>query len=93
MTVAAFDDLFGQAAREAGLKVGDQITAIDGIPIRESEQVSQALDSGSGIADIQILRAAKPFVCNWSPRSRRADGFWGSDPAPGHLRHRHRHLV
>lgn len=77
VTVAAFDDLLGQAAREAGLKVGDQITAINGIPIRESEQVSQALDSGSGIADIQILRGSKAIRLQLEPKEQEGRRFLG----------------
>ena len=77
VTVAAFDDLLGQAAREAGLKVGDQITAINGIPIRESEQVSQALDSGSGIADIQILRGSKAIRLQLEPTEQEGRRFLG----------------
>lgn len=70
VTVAAFDDFLGQAAREAGLKVGDQITAINGIPIREAEQVSQALTSGTGVADIQILRGSKAIHLQLEPREQ-----------------------
>ena len=70
VTVAAFDDFLGHAAREAGLKVGDQITAINGIPIREAEQVSQALTSGTGVADIQILRGSKAIHLQLEPREQ-----------------------
>ena len=77
VTVAAFDDLLGQSAREAGLKVGDQITAINGIPIREAEQVSQALDSGTGMAEIRILRGSKAIRLQLAPREQDGQRFLG----------------
>ena len=77
VTVAAFDDHLGQAAREAGLKVGDQITSINGLPIREAEQVSHALDSGTGTADIQILRGSKAIRLQLEPREQDGQRFLG----------------
>ena len=77
VTVAAFDDFLGQTAREAGLKVGDQITAINGIPIREAEQVSHALDSGSDTAELQILRGSKAIHLQLKPREQDGQRFLG----------------
>lgn len=47
ITVVAYDDVFGEAARSAGLKIGDQIVSIDGTVISCAEDVRSAL-SGSG---------------------------------------------
>ena len=77
VTVAAFDDFLGQTAREAGLKVGDQITAINGIPIREAEQVSHVLDSGSDTAELQILRGSKAIHLQLKPREQDGQRFLG----------------
>ena len=36
LTVAAYDDVFGEAARSAGLKIGDEIVNINGSPVSGS---------------------------------------------------------
>ena len=56
VTIAGFDHNLGGAARAAGLKEGDQITAIDGITIRSTEDVRKALQSSDGDVDISIIR-------------------------------------
>ena len=44
VTVAAFDDVLGREAKDAGLRIGDQILSVNGCPIREAEDVVQALE-------------------------------------------------
>ena len=41
VTVAAFDDACGAAAREAGLQIGDQILSVDGQRVSSAEDVRQ----------------------------------------------------
>ena len=36
VTVAAFDDVLGREAKDAGLRIGDQILAVNNCPIREA---------------------------------------------------------
>lgn len=43
VTVAAYDEALGQAAREAGLKIGDEIVAINGSPVKCAEDIRQSL--------------------------------------------------
>ena len=50
VTVAAFEDVHGAAAREAGLRIGDEITAIDGSSVSSIEDVRCALEkAGDGV--------------------------------------------
>ena len=44
VTVAAFDDALGREAKDAGLRIGDQIVSVNGCPIRAAEDVVQALE-------------------------------------------------
>lgn len=46
VTVAAFDDVLGTHAREAGLKIGDEIVALDGRAVTCAEDVRSALTQG-----------------------------------------------
>ena len=56
VTVEGFDDTLGAAAREAGLKSGDQILQIDETPIHCAQDVRQALQQSDGEVELQILR-------------------------------------
>ena len=38
LTVAAYDDVFGDTARTAGLKIGDQIVNINGVEVSTAER-------------------------------------------------------
>lgn len=59
VTVAAFDDALGAAAKSAGLRIGDQILTIDGREIDSAQDVRSALDSCDGDIDITVLRGSK----------------------------------
>lgn len=54
--VAAFDDVLGTEAEEAGLQVGDEILSIDGKTVDTAADVQEALTHSRGIVSIQILR-------------------------------------
>ncbi len=56
VTIAGFDGLLGQKAKEAGLKEGDCILQMNGKPIRCAEDVRQALDRSSGNVTVDIRR-------------------------------------
>ena len=75
VTVAAFDDALGAAAREAGLQIGDEILDIDGITIDDAEDVKAALARSDGQIELRILRDEKeqslclaPAVTEEGPR-------------------------
>ena len=58
VTVAAFDDALGREAKDAGLQIGDQIVSVNGCPIRQAEDVVQALE-GETTADVTVRRGSK----------------------------------
>ena len=56
VTVAAFDDAFGDGAKAAGLKIGDQILQIDATAIDCAEDVRLALSHCDGDAELTVRR-------------------------------------
>ena len=67
VTVAAFDDTCGASARDAGLKIGDQILSIDGQQVSSAEDVRQALKKCEGIASLAVLRGSKRLELSVTP--------------------------
>ncbi len=67
VTVAAFDDSLGAAARDAGLKEGDRILRIDDTKIACAEDVRKALTHSDGHVDIAVLRSGKTKELSLSP--------------------------
>ena len=59
VTVAAFDDVLGIRAREAGLRIGDEIIQIDDRPINCAEDVRAALRECDEDVEITLLRGAR----------------------------------
>ncbi|MBQ7817248.1 MAG: PDZ domain-containing protein [Oscillospiraceae bacterium] len=56
VTIAAFDEHLGAAAKAAGVLVGDQIISIDGSEIRCSQDVRTALEHSDGTVELSISR-------------------------------------
>lgn len=48
----------GSAAADAGLDEGDLVTAVDGTPVRDVEDVWDALDTGGDTVEVSVLRGA-----------------------------------
>ena len=69
VTVAAFDDALGAAAREAGLRVGDEIAAIDGQEIHCAGDVLQALERSDGTVTVAVCRNGKTKQLRLTPRA------------------------
>ena len=69
VTVAAFDDTLGRAAREAGLKIGDEILSIDGHPVHSGEDIRTVLGSGKGNVSVAIQRGEKQHTITIAPQS------------------------
>ena len=67
VTVAAYDDVLGGAARAAGLKIGDRIVKIEDKPITCAEDVRSALDSGEKELRLTVSRGGKQRVLNLTP--------------------------
>ena len=71
ITVAAFDDTWGTAARNAGLQIGDQIVSVDGKEVFSAEEVRQALKSCGHQVTLGILRGSKRLDIRMNPVSTR----------------------
>jgi stage IV sporulation protein B len=71
VTVAAFDDVWGAAAREAGLQIGDQILSVNGQRIASAGDVRQALQDCEGEAAVEILRGSKRMELRIPPADTR----------------------
>ena len=67
LTVAAYDDIFGETARSAGLKIGDQIVNINGKEVSTAEDVRNALRSGEQV-DVTVRRGSKLSSLSLTPR-------------------------
>ena len=59
VTVASFDEKLGQAAKEAGLQVGDRILSVNGQTIQNAEDVKFVLDRADGPVELAIQRNKK----------------------------------
>ena len=59
VSVAAFDDLLGEQAKNAGLQIGDEIIDIDGRIIDDAQDVRLALERSDGQVRLRILRDEK----------------------------------
>ena len=66
VTVAAFDDSV-TTARDAGLRIGDRIIAIDGKDITCAEDVRRALNVSQGSVDLLIHRGGKEITIHMEP--------------------------
>ena len=56
VTVAAFDGKLGVAAKDAGLKVGDQIISVNGQIVHTAADVRKALDCSDGMVELSVQR-------------------------------------
>lgn len=64
VTIAAFDDLLGAEARQAGLKIGDRILKVNGKQVHNIQQLREALKLMDGSARLTILRGGKELEKN-----------------------------
>ncbi len=56
VTIVAFDENLGTAAKECGLQIGDRITAINGKPVQNPDDIRDILNRTHGDAEISVLR-------------------------------------
>ena len=69
VTVAAFDDSLGTAARDAGLRIGDEIVKIDGKVIDSAEDVRAALADCDSDVELIISRTGKQHKLTFAPEA------------------------
>ena len=67
VTVAAFDEALGAAAKAAGVAVGDQILTIDRHKITCAEDVRKALERSDGTVTLSVLREGKEKSIKLTP--------------------------
>ena len=67
VTVASFDEKLGQAAKEAGLQVGDRILTVNGQEIQNPEDVRFALDRADGPVELGVQRNKKTDTLRIDP--------------------------
>ena len=72
VTVAAFDDAYGSGAREAGLRIGDEILKIDDHCVTCAQDVRSALDSCGSAVLLTVRRSGRVSTIPMEPV--RADG-------------------
>ena len=65
--VAAYDEALGNAARDAGLLIGDEILRIDGMEIDSAEDVRQALLRSDGHVSVVVERDGGQRTCAVTP--------------------------
>ena len=68
LTVAAYDDIFGDAARSAGLKIGDEILEINGCDVSCAEEVRSVLDDAQPPVKLTVRRGNKMASVNLTPK-------------------------
>ena len=68
VTIAAFDESLGAAAKAAGIAVGDQILRIDGNEIQSSQDVRAVLERSDGTVDITVSRGGVEKSYQLTPR-------------------------
>ena len=69
VTVAAFDDALGTRARDAGLRIGDEILEIDDHPIHCAEDVRTAVSHCDEDLEIVVRRGNKRQTLHMIPAS------------------------
>ena len=68
VTIAAFDDALGTCARDAGLKIGDEIVEMEEKPIRSVQDVRSILDSCDDDVELTVRRNGKLHTLELEPR-------------------------
>ena len=68
LTVAAYDDVLGEAARSAGLKIGDQLVEINGSSVSCAEDVRGALSVTDSPVKLTVRRGSKLASVEMIPR-------------------------
>ena len=66
LTVAAYDDAYGKAARDSGLKIGDELLSVDGKAVSSPEEVRTALTKADTVT-LQIRRNGKVTHLDLTP--------------------------
>ena len=67
VTVAAFDDLLGGNAKDAGLQIGDEIVRIDSTQVSCAGDIRQALKTCGDTLEVSVRRGSKLCTLRMTP--------------------------
>ena len=67
VTVAAFDEELGTAAKNCGLQVGDRIVTINGKTVHSAQDIRDVLSRTDGDTEISVLRSGKAIKLHMPP--------------------------
>ena len=59
VTVAAFHEVYGTAAREAGIAIGDEVVSVDGRGVDSAAELYEALKRSDGTVTVELRRGGK----------------------------------
>lgn len=68
VSVAAFDEAFGEQAKESGLKIGDIIVKINNIPVSSTEDVRALLDGSDTPIRLTLRRSNRELTVSVTPQ-------------------------
>ena len=69
LTVVAYDDIFGSCARDAGLKIGDELVKVNGDDIAAPQDLRDALEDQAGCpVELTVRRDGKLNTVQLTPR-------------------------
>ena len=77
ITVAAFDEASGSAARDAGLKIGDCITAVNGTPAQSIDQIKDLLQKCTTPVVLSVTRGSRRLTLHLTPRQTESGAVLG----------------
>ncbi len=69
VTVAAYHESYGGAAREAGIQIGDEIVSVDGAAVDSAQDLEAALKRSGGTVTIELCREGRSRQVKCSPVS------------------------
>ena len=73
VTVAAFHEVYGAAARDAGVQIGDEIVSLDGQTVDSAQDLYDALKRSGGTVELCLRRSGREQQIRLSPAAT-ADG-------------------
>ena len=67
VTVAAFHESYGAAAREAGIQIGDEIVSVDGLAVDSVQDLYEGLKRSGGTVNLCLRRNGRDRQVHMSP--------------------------
>ncbi len=68
VTVAAYDDVLGGKARDAGLRIGDELVAVNGEKVTCAEDIREALQDREDALNLTVRRSGKLNTVRMTPQ-------------------------